>query len=103
LASCIVGLSHLQKQGIKHQALKSSHVLINQDGVIRIFDPIATGCQSNYDTLIAKRSTPHIYLSPKLADSLQMEMGQPHSHPFKSDIWTMGMIILEGGLTQYQD
>jgi len=52
---------------------------------------------------MAKRSTSHIYLSPELADSMQLEAGQPHAHAYKSDIWTMGMIILEAGLTQYQD
>lgn len=103
LASCIVGLSHLQKHAIKHQALRSSTILISQEGIIKIFDPIATGCQNNYDTLIGKRSTPHIYLSPELADALQLEAGQPHVHAYKSDIWTMGMIILEAGLAQYQD
>jgi hypothetical protein len=67
LASCIVGLSHLQKNSIRHQALRSNTILISQEGIIKIYDPIATGCQNNYDTLIAKRNTPHIYLSPELA------------------------------------
>jgi serine/threonine protein kinase len=30
LASCIVGLSHLQRNGIKHSALKSSTILLSQ-------------------------------------------------------------------------
>ena len=72
MASCIVGLNHLQKHNIKHQALRSGNILISQEGVIKVFDPIVTGCQTNYDTLIAKRSTPHVYLSPELADSLQL-------------------------------
>ena len=67
-----MGLSHLQKHAIKHQALKSSSILISQEGVIKVFDRISTGLQSNYDTLIGKRSTPHIYLSPELAESLQL-------------------------------
>jgi serine/threonine protein kinase len=103
LASCILGLSHLQKQTIKHQSLRSDSILISQDGVVKIYDPICTGAPTNYDALIAKRTTPHIYLSPELTESLQLEAGQPHCHAYKSDIWTLGMIILEVGLGQYQD
>mgnify|MGYP000913189202 FL=1 len=96
-------MSHLQKQGIKHQSLRSSTILISQEGVIKVYDPLATGCQTNYDALIAKRNTPHLYLSPELADALQLETGVPHANPFKSDIWTMAMILLEAGLNKYQD
>jgi len=89
-----LGLSHLQRNSIKHQSLRSNSILISQEGVIKIYDPITTGCQSNYDTLISKRSTPHIYMSPELTESLQLESGMPHCHAYKSDIWTLGMIIL---------
>lgn len=83
--------------------MRSNTILISSEGIIKVYDPITTGCQNNYDTLIAKRSTPHIYLSPELAESLQLETGQPHNQGYKSDIWAMGMIILEAGLLKYQD
>ena len=103
LASCIVGMSHLQKHAIKHQSLSSSAILLSREGVIRVYDPISTGVQTNYDSLLTKRDTPHVYLSPELGDCLQRETTFPHCHPYKSDIWTMGMIVLEAGLSQYQD
>lgn len=64
LASCILGLSHLQKNNIKHTALRSSTVLISAEGVIQVYDPIATGYSGNYETLLNQRSTQHAYLSP---------------------------------------
>ncbi len=93
----------MQKQNIKHQALRSNTVLISSEGIIKVYDLIATGAQNNYDTLISKRSTPHIYLSPELAYCLQIEAGVPPNNSYKSDIWSMGMIILEAGLLKYQD
>ncbi len=70
---------------------------------MRIFDPIATGCQSNYDALLTRRNTPHLYLSPELTEGLQRETSQPTCNPYKSDIFTLAMIILEAGLGNYQD
>lgn len=70
LASCILALSHLQRNGIRHESLRSSSILISKEGVVKVYDPVATGCQTNYDTLLTRRSTPHIYLSPELADCL---------------------------------
>lgn len=64
LASCILGLSHLQRNGIRHESLRSNSILISKEGVVKVYDPVATGSQTNYDTLLTRRSTPHIYLSP---------------------------------------
>jgi serine/threonine protein kinase len=64
LASCILGLSHLQKEDIKHNALKSGVILISPDGYVKLFDPLATGTLSNYEKLLTKRAKPHLYLSP---------------------------------------
>ena len=103
LASCILGLSHLQKNGIRHSALKSSSILLSQEGIIKISDPFAIGATPNYDTAINKRSTPHLYLSPEQATALQQEVVTPSINHYKSDIWTLGMIMLEAGLLEYQD
>lgn len=94
LASCIVGLSHLQKSNIKHGCLRSSSILISPDGIIKVYDPIATGSPSNYDTLLSHRDTPHIYLSPEQVEALKEEKVQHDYDPFRSDIFTMGMVVL---------
>lgn len=96
-------MSHLQKHGIKHSTLKSSSILISHDGIIKIYDPIATGAPTNYVTLLSHRFTPHLYISPEQTSTLAEERVNANWNPFKSDIWTLGMIILEAGLLSYQD
>jgi serine/threonine protein kinase len=48
LASCILGLAHLQRKGIRHEGLRSAGILISREGVVRVYDPVATGAMSNY-------------------------------------------------------
>lgn len=48
LASCILALSHLQKQNLKHCALQSKYILLSQEGIIKMGLPFATGHVSNY-------------------------------------------------------
>jgi hypothetical protein len=64
-------MSHLQKYSIKHASLRSDMILISHEGIIKIFDPIANGCQNNYELLLSNRGTPHIYLSPEQANCLK--------------------------------
>jgi serine/threonine protein kinase len=96
-------MSHLQKVGIKHSALRSSTILISHDGIIQIYDPITTGAPTNYDNLLNHRSTPHIYLSPEQTEALREEKLHHNGQSSKGDIWTLGMIVLEAGLLSYQD
>ncbi len=43
-------------------------------------------------------------MSPEQCEALQGELISPANiNPYKSDIFTLGMIILECGLLQYQD
>jgi len=62
--SAISALTHLQKQTIKHQNLSSQSILASPDGTYKLYDPQLISNQSNYDTLLAKRGTTHLYLSP---------------------------------------
>lgn len=52
---------------------------------------------------MTKRSTPHLYLAPEQAAALAQEIIVPSLNTFKADIWTMGMVMLEAGLLEYQD
>lgn len=78
-------------------------MLINPEGIVQLYDPIATGTLPNYEKLLAHRSLPHLYLSPEQTDSLREEQAQASCDPYKTDIWTLGMILLEAGLLSYQD
>lgn len=61
------------------------------------------GDNTNYDNALTKRSSQHAYLSPEQTQALQQEEISPNYNPYKSDIFTLGMIILEAGLFEYQD
>lgn len=79
-------------------------VLLDVNGIIKVSDPYTTGTVSNYDVLLNKRSTLHLYLSPEQTDALRQEISHPPcKQSSKCDIWTLGMIMLEAGLLQYQD
>lgn len=43
LASCILGLCHLQNAHIKHQALRTDVILLTSEGSILVADPYCTG------------------------------------------------------------
>jgi serine/threonine protein kinase len=94
LASCILGLAHLQRNGIRHEALRSAAVLVSKEGVIRLYDPIATGAVANFEALSTRRGTGHLYLSPELCESLQQEGSGSGVNPFKADIFTLGVVML---------
>ena len=85
LASCILGLGHLQRQSIKHAAIKSTAILVYNDGfsnegIIKVSVPFATAQQSIYDVALMKRPGKHLYLSPELCKSLGEELIVPEAN-----------------------
>ena len=105
IASCILGMSHLQKHNIRHMCLSSESILVDSNGVIKIADPFCAEELPNYDKLLNRRNSEHIYLSPELCESLERAevTPSPDINPYKSDVFTFGMIILEAALLKYQD
>ena len=67
-------------------------------------DPYCTASPNNYQRMLHSRLTKNIYLSPELCELLSKEeVVVPESiNPYKSDVFTLGMIALEMGLLQYQ-
>lgn len=60
-----------------------------------VSDPYCTGLQTNYEALLNKRNTPHIYLSPEQCRALSEEKIAPNNiNAYKSDVFVMGMIML---------
>lgn len=103
IANCVSALSQLQKGDVTHGALKSSRITVCEDGEIKVADPFLTGEDSNYTAVFEDRSVQHVYLSPQLTYALLIEMSCPKYNPYKSDVWTFAMIVLEMGLKKYQD
>ena len=67
-------------------------------------DPIATPLTPNIDILYHNRNVKNIYLSPEQCKLLDEQyIYKTVSDPFKSDVFTAGMIVLEVGLLERQD
>ena len=64
LASAILGMSTLQKNKIKHECLNTKNILLDNDGIVKIADPLAIGSQTNLDIIYSNRHAKSIYLSP---------------------------------------
>jgi serine/threonine protein kinase len=56
---------------------------------------------ANYTSLATKLNTPHVYPSPQQCQSLSGDE-QPYN-PFKADVFSLGMVMLEAGLLAHQD
>jgi hypothetical protein len=54
LGSSIIALSHLQANNITHQCLKTSNILLNQQGILKICHPIALSLPTNYQQLLTR-------------------------------------------------
>lgn len=94
LASCVAGLNHLQRNGIKHEALKSNNIILSHEGIIKVADPFVMNLPSNYQSLLTKRSSKQIYPSPEQAKALQQELINPAYNRYKADVFTLGIIML---------
>lgn len=78
--------------------------MLTNDGLIKVADPYCVSQPTNYEQLLTKRNTPHIYLSPELCEALSQELTSPQLlNVYRSDVFTVAMIMLEAGLLQYQD
>ena len=64
LASCILAMSYLQKQKIRHEALSTKSILLDEEGMVKVADPLTLASRSNLDTVYNNRHTKGIYLSP---------------------------------------
>lgn len=105
IASCILGMSHLQANKIHHQAISSKTILIDNKGSVKVADPYCALEISNYSKMLSKKRPEHIYLSPELCQCLDNTEVTPSGDvdPYRSDVFTFGMVIIETALLKYLD
>lgn len=103
LASCIIALCYLQKNDIRHGALRPNQIFISSTGIIALGDPYVIGLISNQETVERRMATPHIYLSPEELEEIVNNTHFREVNTSKSDVFTLGMIILDAGLLEFQD
>lgn len=93
----------MQRNSLTHECLTTKSILLDNAGNINIADPMATSMQTNYDTVFNNRGVKNIYLSPEQCESIQSEKPIINKNPYRNDVFTLGMIMLECALLERQD
>lgn len=103
---CILNaLFFYQKNNVFHGDLKSSTIFISQNSTYKIVDHTLFNNASCYMQVQWNPQKSHsgIYLSPELLKSLSKDLVQPLHNAYKSDIYSLGMIILHIALLENCD
>lgn len=58
-------MSTLQKNKIKHECLNTKNILLDNEGLVKVADPLAAGTTTNIDIIYNNRHARSIYLSPE--------------------------------------
>ena len=68
-------------------------------------DPAFFNQMNNFSTILINKSKnfKSLYLAPALLKALENENWQPIHDPYKSDVFTLGMIILHASLMENLD
>jgi len=94
----------LQKHRIYHECLTSKAILVEQPLKFRVVDPICLPLHPNPELIYHKRSLKNIYLSPEQCHMIDnQDIANPPTDPYREDVFTAGMLVLESGLLQRQD
>ncbi|EGR34221.1 protein kinase domain protein [Ichthyophthirius multifiliis] len=99
LDSLVSALEYLQEREIEHQALNLQTIFITYNHknikLYKLSDPQLFDLQSNYSNLLLGHKNNCFYLSPVLFQQLQQKVQKPVHNSYKSDVFTLGMIILQ--------
>ena len=93
LISAAKGLDYLRSKSIAHGDIKPAaiHVTKTRDFKICDISMLGTGKNAYENTRAGKERPP---LSPILMDGLNKKLAKPLHDPFKSDIFSLGMTML---------
>lgn len=105
LGGAISGLAFLQKNNIQHQNVRLSTVYISKMGMIKISDQQLQQQMNIFASIITSptNAPKNCYLSPKLVQALQDNNWHPQHNVYKSDIFSLGMTIIQTALLESLD
>ncbi|KAL4444754.1 hypothetical protein ABPG74_015962 [Tetrahymena malaccensis] len=104
IVSTVAALAYLRSRGYEHGDIKPSSILLSDQGRVKLLpNPIvSSGNLNNYmQAFMGMRKAK--YLSPVLMKSLELQSQKPQHNCTKSDIFSLGLVILEAALLMEQD
>jgi hypothetical protein len=102
LASLIIGFSYLQRSGIPFGAVRAGNIIVEENGLIRIAHPLMVLEASNFQAYSSGNTRETLYLSPRELEALRSKHPLPTHNPFKSDVFTLGVVIIDLALLASQ-
>ena len=95
LENIVKALALLQRNEVPHEDLKPSSILISKMGVYKIAQHNIAGTTiPAYHQRLSGMSDGRTYLSPALLSNLQRYELKPNHNSWKSDVFSLGMIVL---------
>jgi hypothetical protein len=64
LENCTSALALLQQNSISHECLTSKSILFEENGNIKVADPMSFGLTTNLELILSNRYNKSLYLSP---------------------------------------
>ncbi|EGR33473.1 protein kinase domain protein, partial [Ichthyophthirius multifiliis] len=95
--SCINALSNLQKFNLAYGDLNTFNILVSEFFEVKLLHPSINKIIPSYLKMISQTDfqTKGVYLSPLLVNAVFNKNYHPVHNPFKSDVFTLGVILIE--------
>ena len=102
LEDCLYALAHLQENNMIHADLRPEliGVPVKNERNFRLLDRLGDPSPPNQVQLNNIKSKRELYTSPALFRALSQRRRKVRHNPFKSDVFGLGMILLEAGLLE---
>lgn len=79
-------------------------MLVESSENFRVVDPLTLAMYPNLDMIYHKRNLKNIYLSPEQCRIIdEQDIKKPVVDPYREDVFTAGMLVLEAALLRRQD
>ena len=102
--SLVSALCILQINNIEHAEIKPGNIFVSKNGTYKIAEYNLIGSTpSSYRQRLSGLNDVKCYLSPLLMKSLQRQEMKPKHNPYKSDVFSLGMVLLQAANLQSCD
>ena len=102
MEDCLFGLVHLQEHNMVHADLRPElvSVPVKRGAGFQLLDRLGDPSPPNQVQLNNLKAGKSLYMSPALFHALSSREPKVRHNPFKSDIFSLGMVVLEAGLLE---